>query len=57
MTPEPLPPSHALANLRNVVLTPHMGSATIEARNAMGRLTVDNILAGLEGRPMPAPLC
>lgn len=34
----------ALRNLPNVVLLPHMGSATVETRAAMGALTVDNLL-------------
>ena len=52
--PEPLPGDHKLLSLPNVTVTPHMASATTETRNAMALLTVDNILAGLEGKPMPA---
>jgi len=52
--PEPLPGDHKLLSLPNVTVTPHMASATIETRDAMALLTVDNILAGLEGKPMPA---
>ena len=56
MTPEPLGPDHELAGMENVVLTPHMGSATTAAREAMAGLTVDNILAGLRGDRLPAEI-
>lgn len=52
--PEPLPGAHKLLSLPNVTVTPHMASATTETRDAMALLTVDNILAGLEGKLMPA---
>ena len=50
---EPLPPSDPLTQLSNVVLTPHVGSATESTRIAMTRLAVENILAGLRGEPLP----
>ncbi|MCQ2359803.1 MAG: D-2-hydroxyacid dehydrogenase, partial [Phascolarctobacterium sp.] len=53
-SPEPLPGEHKLLTLPNVTVTPHMASATVETRDAMALLTVDNILAGLEGKTMPA---
>lgn len=56
MTPEPLPTDHKLTKLSNCVLLPHIGSATVETRTAMGVLTAQNILAGLEGSPLPCPL-
>jgi glyoxylate reductase len=42
-----------LVGLPNVVLTPHIASATVETREAMTRVMVDNVLAFLEGRPLP----
>jgi lactate dehydrogenase-like 2-hydroxyacid dehydrogenase len=42
-----------LLGLPNVVLTPHVASATIETRAAMTRVLVDNVLAFLQGRPVP----
>lgn len=42
-----------LLGLPNVVLTPHIASATIETRAAMTRALVDNVLAFLDGRPLP----
>jgi lactate dehydrogenase-like 2-hydroxyacid dehydrogenase len=44
------------AALPNVFLTPHMGSATVETRNAMGFRTLDNIAAVLAGKPPIDPL-
>ncbi|SPF68630.1 D-isomer specific 2-hydroxyacid dehydrogenase, NAD-binding domain conserved site [Propionibacterium ruminifibrarum] len=44
----------ALLGLENVVLLPHLGSATIETRTAMGDLAVENVLAVLAGRPAPS---
>lgn len=50
--PEPLPRGHRLLSLPNVVIVPHLGSATIETRRRMAEISVDNLLAGLEGRPL-----
>jgi glyoxylate reductase len=35
------------------VITPHLGSATIETRRKMAELSVANLLAGLRGSPLP----
>jgi glyoxylate reductase len=43
----------ALRRLPNVVLTPHIASATIETRSAMTRIVVDNVLAFARGEPLP----
>jgi len=43
----------ALKKMSNVVLTPHIGSATPEVRAAMADIVVDNILAFLEGKKLP----
>jgi len=45
-----------LLGLDNVVLTPHLGSATLSAREAMTRLVVDNVLAVLRGDPPLTPV-
>jgi glyoxylate reductase len=42
-----------LRALSNVVLTPHVGSATAEVREEMANIVVDNILAYLDGRRPP----
>lgn len=51
--PEPLPNTHELYQLPNVIITPHIGSATRSTRSAMAILAVDNLIAGLENRPLP----
>lgn len=52
-TPEPLPPDDPLLDAPNLIVTPHIGSATRTARERMADLAVDNLLAGLDGQPMP----
>lgn len=42
-----------LKAMPNVILTPHIASATVEARSQMSRLAAENILAVLEGRTPP----
>lgn len=46
----------ALFGRDNVVLTPHVGSFTVEARRAMGRLAVANLVAHFNGEPLPTPV-
>ena len=46
----------AFLELDNVTLYPHVGSATIHTRNAMGQLVVDNLIAYAEGRPPKTPV-
>lgn len=50
---EPLDPSSPLLDAPNLVLTPHIGSASVATRQRMADLAVENLLAGLEGRPLP----
>ena len=52
---EPVVPA-ALRAMENVVLLPHLGSATLDVREAMGNLALDNVLAYMEGRPLPNPV-
>ena len=51
---EPLPSDHPLTKLENVVLTPHIGSATVEARSRMAELAAKNLVAVLKGEMPPA---
>ena len=52
---EPRVPN-ALRALPNVVLTPHVGSLTVETRHAMGQLVVDNLAAHFAGLPLLTPI-
>jgi len=52
---EPNVPAELLP-LQNVVLTPHLGSATRQTREAMTRIVVDNILAFERGEPLLTPV-
>ena len=45
--------SPGLLALDNVVLLPHLGSATVESRTAMGMRACENLVAWSEGRPLP----
>ena len=51
--PEPLPPDNPLYALGNCLILPHIGSATRNTRRKMAELACENLLAGLEGRPLP----
>ncbi|BAQ70013.1 glyoxylate reductase [Rhodovulum sulfidophilum] len=46
----------ALRSRENVTLLPHLGTATLEVRTAMGLMAVENIRAHLDGRPLPDPV-
>ena len=45
-----------LLSLENVVVIPHLGSATVDTRNAMGHLAVQNVLAAIDGDRPPTLL-
>lgn len=51
--PEPLPSNHPLYSLPNCLIVPHIGSATSNVRRRMAEIACQNLLAGLEGRPLP----
>ena len=50
---EPLPRTSPLLAAPNLVLTPHIGSASVRTRIRMADLAAENLRAGLLGRPMP----
>jgi glyoxylate reductase len=50
--PEPLPPDHPLYARNDVVIVPHVGSATIETRTRMAMLAAENLLAYVDGKPL-----
>jgi glyoxylate reductase len=51
--PEPLPGDHPLLGAPNLLVVPHIASATHATRGRMAAIAVDNLLAGLAGKPMP----
>ncbi len=51
--PEPLPRDHPLLRLDNLVITPHLGSATLKTRRWMGKMMMENLRAGLAGERLP----
>ena len=48
---EPAPPTHPLLTLPNVISSPHMAGVTVEAMDAMGLVTAQNILSVIDGTP------
>jgi glyoxylate reductase len=54
--PEPLPADHPLLEAPNLLVVPHVGSATVRTRGKMAAMAVDNLLAALAGSPMPYPV-
>jgi glyoxylate reductase len=51
--PEPLAPDDPLLRAPNLIVVPHIGSATRRTRERMADMAVDNLLAALAGQPMP----
>ena len=51
--PEPIPVDDPLLTLENLVVVPHLGSATVATRTRMAVLAARNLLAGLRGEPLP----
>lgn len=51
--PEPMSKDNPLLHLPNVAVLPHIGSATMETRNAMSVMAAKNAIAGLKGEPLP----
>ncbi len=50
--PEPLPRDHPLVEHPDVIITPHLGSATVESREGMFIRTVENLMAGMQDKPL-----
>ena len=42
--------------MENVTLLPHLGTAALEVREAMGRMALENAIAFAEGRDLPNPV-
>jgi len=54
--PEPLPADHPLVTLDNVIVVPHIASASVASRTKMGLMAADNLIAGLKGEMPPNPV-
>jgi phosphoglycerate dehydrogenase-like enzyme len=54
--PEPMSADDPLLKLSNVIVVPHIGSATVATRIRMGRLASENIVAVLTGATPPTPV-
>lgn len=54
--PEPMAPGNVLLTMPNVAVLPHIGTATIETRDAMATLAAQNVIAALNGQPIPHPV-
>ena len=52
-SPEPLPRNHPLLELDNLVITPHLGSASNHTRRRMIEMSIENLNANLRGEPLP----
>jgi phosphoglycerate dehydrogenase-like enzyme len=55
-TPEPLPMDDPLSRLANCVILPHIASASYATRTKMALLAAENVLAGVQGKPLPYPI-
>jgi glyoxylate reductase len=51
--PEPLPADHRLLTLPNLIVAPHIASATVTSRTKMAMMAVENLIAGVQGKPLP----
>jgi glyoxylate reductase len=54
--PEPMPADHPLLTLNNVIVVPHIASASVATRTKMALMAVDNLIAGLKGEMPPNPV-
>lgn len=50
--PEPPDPANPILRLPNIIVAPHIASATVQTRNAMATIAAENLLAGITGKPL-----
>ncbi len=51
--PEPIPPDSPLLTLDNLIITPHIASASVATRDKMATMAAANLIAGLKGERLP----
>jgi glyoxylate reductase len=51
--PEPIPLDSPLLGVQNLLVVPHIGSASYRTRSQMAKMVIDNLTAGLLGEPLP----
>jgi glyoxylate reductase len=51
--PEPIPMDHPLLTLQNLIIAPHIASASVVTRGKMIQMSIDNLLAGLKEERLP----
>jgi glyoxylate reductase len=54
--PEPLDSTDKLLSLPNIIIVPHIASATVSSRTQMCLMAIQNLVAGLKGKPLPFPV-
>lgn len=54
--PEPLPVDHKLLTLPNLIIAPHIASATVTSRTQMALMAARNLIAGVRGERLPFPV-
>ena len=54
--PEPIAPNDPLVHMENVIITPHIASASAATLRRMGLMAADNVINFLNGKEMPACL-
>ncbi|MFC1952841.1 2-hydroxyacid dehydrogenase, partial [Chloroflexota bacterium] len=50
---EPIPYDDRLLTLDNVIIAPHIGSATVDTRTKMAKMAAENLISGLRNEPLP----
>jgi glyoxylate reductase len=54
--PEPIPADDKMLTLDNLIIVPHIASATVASRTQMCLMAVQNLVAGVKGEPLPYPV-